>query len=105
MDLDIVPIGEVADDGAVALAVIDLEGVEGLVGKHHAEAERVVRPVTLEHGDAGRRPCLLQQDREIEAGRAGADHMDIHARLPAEKPPKYGRVRIILSLKYPRLQA
>ena len=51
MDLDVVPIGEVADDGAVALAVVALERVERLVGEHHAEAEGVVGPVALEHGD------------------------------------------------------
>ena len=79
MDLDVVPIGEVADDGAVALAVVGLEGVERLVGEHHAEAEGVVRPVALEHGDAGLRPRLLHQDREIEAGRAAADHVNFHA--------------------------
>ena len=81
MDLDVVPVGKVPDDGAVALAVIAFERVERLVGEHHAEAEGIVGPVALEHGDAGLRPCLLHQDREIEPGRAAADHVNFHARL------------------------
>ena len=51
MDLDIVPIGKVTDDGAVALAVIGLEGIERLVGEDDAKAEGVVRAVALEDGD------------------------------------------------------
>src|SRR5262245_42421610 len=81
MDLDVVPIGEVADDRAVALAVVGLEGVERLVREHDPEAEGIVGPVALEHGDARPRPRLLHQNREIEAGRAAADHMNLHARL------------------------
>ena len=81
MDLDIVPIGEMADDGAIALAVERLEIVERLVGEHHAEAEGVVRPVALEHREARRRPGLLHQDREIEAGRSAADDVDFHTCL------------------------
>src|SRR5262245_15339814 len=105
MNLDVVPIGEVADDGAVAVAVVGLEGVERLVGEHHAEAEGVVRAVAFEHGDAGRRPRLLQQDREIETGRAGANYMDVHARLPAEKPPRVWASRHYFKSKIFRLQA
>ena len=81
MDLDVVPIGEVADDRAVALGVVGLKRVEGFVGKDDAEAECVVGPVALEDGDAQVRPCLLREDREIKAGRASADHVNLHARL------------------------
>jgi hypothetical protein len=102
MDLDVVPIGEVTGDRAVAFAVIGLEGVERLVGEHHPEPERVVRPVALEYGDARGRPRLLQQDREIEAGRAGADHVHLHARLHPEPPPSVrASTGIILGLRYP----
>ena len=73
------------DDRPIALAVIGLEGGERLVGKHHAEAERVVRPVALEHDDIGVRAALLHQDREIEPGGPAADHMDLHARLPGDR--------------------
>src|SRR5262249_175588 len=78
MDFDVVPIGEVADNGAIALAVVSLEGVERLVGEHDPEAEGVVRPVALEHGDARLRPSLLREDREVEAGRAAADDVNLH---------------------------
>ena len=81
MDLDIVPIGKVADDRPIALLIMDLEGVERLVREHDSEAEGIVRPVALEDGDAGLRPGLLQEDREIEARRAAADHVNLHARL------------------------
>src|SRR5262249_60521977 len=78
MDFDVVPIGEVADDGAIALAVVHLESVERLVGEHDAEAEGVVGPVALEHGDARLRPGFLREDREVEAGRAAADDVNLH---------------------------
>ena len=81
MDLDVVPVGEVADDLAIGFAVVGLEGFQRLVGEHHAEAERVVRLVALEHGDARLRPRLFHQDGEVEAGRAAADDVNVHARL------------------------
>src|SRR5262249_62067286 len=70
MDFDVVPIGEVADDGAVALAVVHLEGVERLIGELDAEAEVVVWAVARAHGEARLRPGLLPEDRAGEAGRA-----------------------------------
>src|SRR5262249_15944006 len=86
MDLDVVPVGEVAGDRPVALRVVRLEGVEGLVGEDHAEAQGVVRPVALKHGDARGRPFLLEQDREIEPGRSAADDVNLHARASVRKP-------------------
>ena len=79
MDLDVVPIGEVADDCAIALVVVGFEGVERLVREHHAEAERVVGPVALEHGDARLRPGLFHENGEVEPGRAATDHVNLHA--------------------------
>ncbi len=93
MDLDVVPIGEMADDGAVALAVVALEGGERLVGEHHAEAEGVVRPIALEYRDLRLRPCLLHQAREIEAGRTAADDVNFHAHLPLPQQPRAIRRR------------
>src|SRR5690349_4629582 len=81
VDLDVVPISEVADDLAIGLAVVGLEGLKRLVGEHHAEAERVVRLVALEHGDARLRPCLFHQDGEVETGRASTDDVNVHTRL------------------------
>ena len=42
MDRDIVPIGEILRDRAIAFRIGGLEGLQRLVGKHDAEAERVV---------------------------------------------------------------
>src|SRR5580704_6885832 len=98
MDLDVVPIGEMANDGAIALAVVGLEGVERLVGEHDAEAESIVGPVALEHGDARLRPGLLREDREIEAGRTAADDVNFHSMSPpnppAPMPPRIDARRI-----------
>ena len=101
MDLDVVPVGKVPDDGAIALAVIALERVERLVGEHHAEAEGIVGPVALEHGDARLRPCLLHQDREIEPGRAAADHVNFHARLHRSR----SRPRRAVPIRHPEVPA
>jgi hypothetical protein len=55
MDLDVVPIGEGGGELGVALLVVGLEGVERLVGEHHAEAEGVVGAVALVDVDLGLR--------------------------------------------------
>ena len=103
MDFDVVPIGEMANDGAIALAVVGLEGVERLVGEHDPEAESVVGPVALEHGDARLRPGFLREDREVEAGRTAADDVNFHS-MPPPNPPRIDARRaaaFILGLKYP----
>src|SRR2546428_12190433 len=92
MDLDVVPVGEMALERAIGLAVVGLEIVERLVGEDHAEAEGVFRPVALEHGDVRARPRLLHQDGEVEAGRAPADDVHLHARLRGTgESPRCGR--------------
>ena len=48
------------------------------VGEDDAPAERVVRPVALDHRDLMRRVLLLHQEGEIEAGRAAADTDNAH---------------------------
>jgi hypothetical protein len=97
----------VVDDRLIAFAVVALEGLQGLVGEDHAEAEGVVRPVALEHGDARVGPGLLHQDREIEAGRTAADDVHLHGRLhePKAPPPQRGtRPRDYFKLKVIRRQ-
>ena len=54
MDFDVVPVGEVRRDRAIALEVVFLEGLERLVGEHDAEAEGVVGAVALVDRDAHR---------------------------------------------------
>src|SRR4029079_19294594 len=93
---DVVPIGELLRDAAIARRIIFLEIIERGVGEHHAEAERVVGTIALMDRDLGLRPLFLQEDRGVETGRSAADYRDFH--LP---PPKQavGLIRITLSLK------
>ena len=56
---DVVPVGEFVGDAAIARRVVALEVVQGLVGKHHAEAESVVGAVALVDGDLGRGRCFF----------------------------------------------
>ena len=99
MDFDVVPIGEVTDDGAVALTVIGFEVVERLVREDDAKTECIVRPVALEHGDARLRPCFLHQARKIEPGRASADDVDLHARFPRTGPRLQSRQGVHIRLE------
>ncbi len=57
------------------------ELVQGLVGEHHAEAERVVGPVLLVDLDLPAGPALLGQERAIEPAGSAADHRDAHEGL------------------------
>ena len=81
VDLDVVPVGEIVRDRAIAGRVGGGERVQRLVAEHHAEAERVVRAVALDHRDVRVRTVPLQQDGEIQARRAAADHRNAHAHL------------------------
>ena len=54
-DLDVLPVGELAGDRLEARAVVALEGFQGLVAEHDAEAERIVGAVALVDGDVVRR--------------------------------------------------
>ena len=78
VDRDVVPIGEVGADRLGAGRIVGGDVVEGLVGKHHAPAERVVGPVAFEHGDVVRAVAQLHADREIEPGRAAAEASNLH---------------------------
>src|SRR6266436_6318725 len=117
MNFDIVPIGEVTDDGAVAFAVIGLESIERLVREDDPEAERIIGPVAFEYGDVRLRPCFFHQARKVEPGWAAADDVNFHAQFPrpatsiwSHPVPKrtrnggHGRLQdrrgIILGLKY-----
>src|SRR5439155_2331459 len=78
MDLDIVPVGEVTDDGAVALPVIRLEGIQRLVREYHSETEGILRPVALENRDLCLRPRLLHQTGEIQPAWTATDDVNFH---------------------------
>src|SRR5262245_10166073 len=102
MDPRVLPISQKGQHGRVALRVVHLEGIERLVGEHDAEAEGVVGAVALEHGDARLRPGLLREDREVEAGRAAADDVNLHSTPPPRTPRIDARraAGFILGLKY-----
>ena len=76
--LDVVPVVEGAADRTCGGCVGALEVAERLVREHHAPAERVVRPVALDHAHGVARPRLLQQQRRVEAGGAAADAEGAH---------------------------
>ena len=78
---DIVPVGELLGDAAIARGIVFFEIVESGVGEHHAEAEGVVGAVALIDRDLGLRPLLLEQDRRIETGRSATDNRDLHKSL------------------------
>jgi hypothetical protein len=100
VDGDVVPVGEFLRDAPVARRVVALEIVEGGVGEHDAEAERVVRSVALEGRHLGRRPLLLDQDREVKPRRSAADHRDPHAMRSLACALDRTPARILLSLKH-----
>src|SRR3954451_14793166 len=92
---DIIPIGELLGDAPIARGIVFLEIVQRRVRKHHAEAERIVGPVSLVDRDFRLRPLLLQQDRGIKTGGTSADNCDLHKSLRASGP-----ISIILNVKH-----
>src|SRR6185437_8787313 len=76
VDVDVVPVVEVADDGGVRARVGSAEVLHRLVGKDDAPAEGVVRPVALVHLDAGFRERLAQQDGGVQTRGAAAQADD-----------------------------
>jgi hypothetical protein len=61
------------------------QAAECLLGEHDAEAERGVGRVALEHHHLVARVRLLEQDREVQTGRAGAEDGRPHARTSASR--------------------
>jgi hypothetical protein len=78
---DIIPVGELLGDAAIARGIVFLEIVEGGIGKHHAKTEGVVGTVALVDRDLGLRPLLFEQDRGVKAGRPTTDDRDLHEGL------------------------
>ncbi len=67
VDLDVLPVRRRRSHGSVGLGISLADVLEGLVGEHHPEAERVLEPVPLVHGHLVARVVTLEQDGEIEA--------------------------------------
>ncbi|MHC2645244.1 hypothetical protein ACVJGB_008112 [Bradyrhizobium liaoningense] len=78
---DVIPVGELLGDAAIARKIVLLEIVECRIREHHAEAEGVVGPIALVHRDVGGRALLLQQDRRIKTRRSATDDRDFHGSL------------------------
>ena len=58
--------------------VCPVDSVQGPVGEHHPEAERVIGPVALEDGDLGVRVGAAHECREEQPARAAARHRYPH---------------------------
>ncbi len=78
-DVDPVPAREGVRDLEVRLGIGVPERAEGLLAEDDTEAERRIGRVPFEHADVDASVELAQQDREVEAGRPGADDLDVHA--------------------------
>ena len=78
VDLDVLPARRGGGHRLVGLGIGLADVLEGLVGEHHAEAERVLDPVPLVHRHLVARIVALEQDGEIEAGGARPDDRDVH---------------------------
>ena len=78
MHIDVVPMGEFAQDRLCTFGIVGLEVVHRLVGEHDAPAEGIVGTVALHHPDAMIRIAQFHGDGEIDARWAAADADDIH---------------------------
>ena len=85
---------------AVALGIGVLEHRQRLVGEHDPEAERVGRPVALEHRDRAVRRDLAHQDREVQAAGSPTDHGDpsSDAHTPRSLRCSYSSARLLTTL-------
>jgi hypothetical protein len=79
MDVDVVPVAERVEDIGVCFRIGGRQVAEGLIGEHDAPAKRVVGPIAFDDGDVVPLIGLLQQQRQVKAGRAAPDTNDTHA--------------------------
>ena len=82
VDFDLFPVVQRSLDRRMGRLVGGGEGGQGLVGEHHAPAVGVVGGRLLEDTDAAGGIGLLQQNRKIQAGRAGAETDYMHGFRP-----------------------
>ena len=78
VDVDVVPVREMARDLGVAFAIGLGHVLERRVGEHDPEPEGVVGPVSLDDGDVVGGVRLLHEQAEVEPGRAPPDRDDPH---------------------------
>ncbi len=84
VDLDVVPAGELRRDLRVGLGIGRGEVAERRVAEHDAEPERVVGTVAFVHDDVVLGRAALDEDAEVEPGRAAADTGDLHGTTLAD---------------------
>ena len=77
-DGDVVPVGEVAPDPDGADRIVSGQVLQRLGRQHDAPAERVVRPVALDHGHLVRGVAQLHRYGKVEAGGAAAENRNLH---------------------------
>ena len=78
VDLDVLPARRGGGHRLVGLGIRLADVLQGLVGEHHAEAERVLDPVPLVDRHLVARVVALEQDGEIEAGGPRPHDRDVH---------------------------
>src|SRR5215216_1528703 len=78
-DVEPVPASEGIGDLEVGLGVGIAQRTQRLLAEDDPPAEGRVGCVPLEYTDVDRPVGLLEQDREVEPGRAAADDLDPHA--------------------------
>ena len=83
LHVDVGPARELALHPPVDGGVGRLDTAEGLVGEHHAEAERVVGGVALPHGDLVARVEPLHQRGEVQPAGPAAGDRDLHDASPS----------------------
>jgi len=89
--VDVVPVGEPLGDRAIARLVGRTQVAQGLIGEDHAPAVGGIRRVSFQHDHPVPGIGALHQEGEIEAGRASADHGDLHARASSFRAGGGGR--------------
>ena len=78
LDDDVPPELEMRRDGLVGRGVVFPQELERAIGEHHAEPERRVRTVLLDHADLHLGAAPLQQIGKIESGWPGAEDRNLH---------------------------
>ena len=80
-EVDLVPIGELTGDRVVTFRIAGQKMIQRLVGKHHTEAERVVRAVALVDRHVVGRPGFLGEKGEVEPAGPAPDDGDAHGSI------------------------
>ena len=78
VDIDVVPVGEVARHRVVGLGIGRGQIILRRVGEHDAKPEGVLEPIALEDRDLVPGICFFHQDPEVQRRGSAADRDDSH---------------------------